>query len=185
VAGGQTGRGGEKKRQMRWELVFETYKAVRGAVEAISANFVLCSKIEGEGVCVVLLWYRRVKGRVKHRHVGAGEQLLGLSDPDQIRRIVEGGKPRCIINRILHCLVHNDRAVEAVGAVHHTMADNADIRRVLRITIGRRGLASENLFMPATLQSHPPFYTDFAHRHCDSQVPHWQKPRQKPRGICC
>lgn len=124
-------------------MVFETYKAVRGAVEAISANFVLCSKIEGEGVGVVLLWYRRVKGRVKHRHVGAGEQLLGLSDPDQIRRIVEGGKPRCIINRILHCLVHNDRAVEAVGAVHHTMADNADIRRVLRITIGRRGLASE------------------------------------------
>ena len=60
---------------------FKTHKAVRGAVEAISANLVLCSKIEGDCVGVIFLWYRRVKGRVKHRDVGAGEQLLGLSDP--------------------------------------------------------------------------------------------------------
>lgn len=108
------------------------HEAVRGAVEAVSANLVPGGQVEGDGIGVIFLRDRGVESRIKDCDVRTGEELLGLPDSCEVRGIVKGCKPRGLLNGVLDSLVDDNRLVERLGSVHHAVPDHADVTGILQ-----------------------------------------------------
>ena len=102
--------------------------AVARAVEPVAPHLVLLEPLVGHRVQVGARRHRRVESGVEHRHLGeGGEELLGDTDAEQVRRVVQRAERDALLDLRDHLLGDRHRAGEAGAAVHDPVPHAGEI----------------------------------------------------------
>ena len=102
--------------------------AVRCAVEAVAADFILSVQLVGNRVEVRLLGHRAVEGGVDDQHLRGGRQdLHTAADAQQMRDRVQRRDVAALFQVGKHLLADEHRLGQPFAAVDDTVADGADL----------------------------------------------------------
>ena len=97
--------------------------AVRGSMEAVTADAVLLIQLIGNGIHVGVIGHGLMESSVEHTHLrNVGQQSRNGSHTLQVGRIVERSQVVACRDGIERLLVEDYRLAEAFAAVHDAMA---------------------------------------------------------------
>ena len=101
--------------------------AVRGAVETVTADFVVGVEFVRQRVEEGALRHMLVEGGIEDDDLfQVGEGLAGGVNTGDVRRVVQRGKADAVHNLVAHIVIHEDGFGEIFAAMHDAVADCLD-----------------------------------------------------------
>ena len=102
-------------------------EAVRGAVEAVTADLVLLIVLVGNAVHINVIGHSAVEAGIKYRNLRNRHDLLTLYDTLEVRGVVERAKVAALLDDSLYLVGNENRAGKLLTAVKNSVTYSADL----------------------------------------------------------